>query len=64
MEWWLYTHCATAGAPTAVLTDPTTQPTDETEPEETNEPTSATLYDTALTTEEGLWARSSWIGDH
>lgn len=64
MERWLYTHCPATGAPTALLTEPLDKPADQPEPEDPDEPTSASLYDTALTAEEGLWARSGWIGDH
>lgn len=63
MEWWLYTHCPTTGAPTALLTERFDKTAEQPEPEDTDEPTSDALYDTALTAEEGLWARSGWIGE-
>lgn len=64
MEWWLYTHCATAGTPHTLITNPSPEPAEDTDPDKDDEPTSATLYDTGLAAEEGLWERSGWIGDH
>lgn len=35
-------------------------PLDTDEPDDIDEPIGPTLYDTALTPEEGLWHRSGW----
>lgn len=59
VEWWLYQH-SEHPRPAAKLIRPehhTPEPTPA-----SNEPVGPIEYDTALTAEEGLWARKGWAG--
>lgn len=64
LEWWLYTHAPTTRAPSAVLHEtmnPAPPEPDQDDASDTDDFTSTGLYDTSLTAEEGLWARSGWL---
>lgn len=61
IEWWLHDHAIAAPHPNTLIPAHLDRPK-VTSPVATNEPIGPAGYDTALTAEEGLWARKGWAG--
>lgn len=61
IEWWLYPHSERPD-PGRVLTEHQHQPVNAPRPQLSDPDPGPTLYDTALSADEGLWLRSGWAG--
>ncbi|BDZ37849.1 hypothetical protein [Microbacterium suwonense] len=61
LEWWLYTNTDPAHPPPAMLNN-TNDPDDAVDfADDETDTAEVSLYDTALSAEEGLWNRSGWL---